>query len=79
MTQKYIVIFKESASDEKITNAKKQVEESGGEITQEYNMPGMKGFAAAIPDSLLSSLQSLQSDGVIDTIEPDGEVTIQKK
>jgi hypothetical protein len=40
----------------------------GGQITQEYNMPGMKGFAGAIPDSFITSLQSLQSDGVIDSI-----------
>jgi len=77
MSQNYIVLFKDDTPEQKINDAKKQLEESGGQITQEYNMPGMKGFAAAIPDSFIASLQNLQSDGIVDSIEPDGEVTTQ--
>ncbi len=39
----------------------------GGTITDEYDMPGFKGWSVCIPDDLASSLrcQSLQEDGPI--------------
>jgi len=76
MSQKYVVTFKASATDAQITKAKDDLIASGGKITTEYSMPGFKGFAAVIPESHLSSLQSLQED-TIETIEPDGVVTTQ--
>jgi hypothetical protein len=39
----------------------------GGEVTNYYDSV-LNGFAAVIPDSFMSKLQSLQSDNVIDYI-----------
>jgi hypothetical protein len=41
---------------------------SGGSVGQRYDGKIMNGFSATIPDSFMSQLQSLQSDGVIDYI-----------
>jgi len=76
MSNKFIVTFKDGASKEQIDKAKDDLVANGGKITQVYDMPGMKGFAGYIPDSFMSSLQSLQGN-LIDSIEPDGEFRTQ--
>jgi hypothetical protein len=40
---------------------------SGGSVTNRYTSV-MKGFSATIPDSFITQLQSLESDGVVDYI-----------
>jgi hypothetical protein len=40
----------------------------GGSVGQRYDGKIMNGFSATIPDSFMSQLQSLQSEGVIDYI-----------
>jgi hypothetical protein len=37
----------------------------GGQITNEYDMPGFKGFAGVIPDSVLAEFKNLKEDGGI--------------
>ncbi|KAH8828430.1 protease propeptide/inhibitor [Flagelloscypha sp. PMI_526] len=76
--QKYIVVFKKDATQERIDQYASSVESSGGTVTNKYGTV-LKGFAAQIPDSYLESLKSdsLQSDSPIDYIEPDGVVTTQ--
>jgi len=70
---KYIVVFKESATDQQIQNYVHSIESEGGEVGHRYESI-MKGFSATIPNSLLSNLQS---DSIIDYIEPDGVITTQ--
>ncbi|KAF5385744.1 hypothetical protein D9615_002512 [Tricholomella constricta] len=76
MSQKYIVVFKEGVTPEQINKYAQDVSDNGGNVTNRYDPTFLKGFAAAIPDQFLQSLQSLQGD-VIDYIEPDGIVTTQ--
>ena len=70
--QKYIVVFKEGVNP---SDHKADLERNGGKVTHEYGTV-LNGFAAEIPDSYITSLQSLQGD-VIDYIEPDSTVTTQ--
>ncbi|TFL04732.1 hypothetical protein BDV98DRAFT_562747 [Pterulicium gracile] len=72
-TQRYIVVFKDSANKEQIQKYAQNIKESGGEIGHHYDSV-MKGFSASIPASFL---QQLQGDDIIDYIEPDGVVTTQ--
>jgi len=76
MSGKYIVVFKGSATADQIKEFEKGVSDNGGSVSKSFDSPIMKGFSAAIPDSYLQTLQSLQGD-VIDYIEPDGVVTTQ--
>ncbi|KII92391.1 hypothetical protein PLICRDRAFT_37166 [Plicaturopsis crispa FD-325 SS-3] len=76
MSGKYIVVFKSTATPEQIEKYATEVSNSGGEVTNRYDTV-LKGFSAAIPDSYLTQLQSLQGGGVVDYIEPDGTVTTQ--
>ncbi|GLB37106.1 putative proteinase A inhibitor 1 [Lyophyllum shimeji] len=71
MSQKYIVVFKEHATQDQIDEYANKVNTSGGSVTNRYDNV-LKGFAAAIPDTFL---QSLQGEDIIDYIEPDGVVT----
>ncbi|KZT10640.1 protease propeptide/inhibitor [Laetiporus sulphureus 93-53] len=75
MSGKYIVVFKDSVSASQIDEYVNQVNSNGGEVSKRFNSL-LNGFAATIPDSFLTQLQSLQG-GVIDYIEPDSEVRIQ--
>lgn len=71
--QKYIVVFKKSASKDQIQKYKDDLATNGGTVTHDYGST-LNGFAAEIPDSFVSQLQP---NDVIDYIEPDGVVTTQ--
>jgi len=78
MPQKYIVTFTDKATTEQISKAKADLTSQGGQITNEYDMPGFKGFAGVIPDSVLAEFKSLKEDGgIINGIEPDGIASTQ--
>jgi hypothetical protein len=76
MSGRYIVVFKKHVGQESINKYVTDVQNSGGEVTHRYNPSVINGFTARIPDSFMTSLQSLQGD-IIDYIEPDGVVTTQ--
>ncbi|KAI0277431.1 hypothetical protein BGY98DRAFT_980161 [Russula aff. rugulosa BPL654] len=63
MAQRFIVVFKKTASQETI-------DEQASAINQMFNSPILKGFSAQIPDTYLLALQnSLQGgDSQIDYI-----------
>ena len=71
--QKYIVVFKDSATEKDIDSHIQHVKDAGGEVGHRYDSV-MKGFSASLPEQLLSSFQG--SD-IIDYIEPDQVVTTQ--
>jgi hypothetical protein len=73
MSGKYIVVFKDAATDQQIQNYVNSITLEGGQVGHRYDSV-LKGFSATIPDSLLSNLQG---DSIIDYIEPDGVVTTQ--
>ncbi|TFK29539.1 hypothetical protein FA15DRAFT_664086 [Coprinopsis marcescibilis] len=78
---RYIIGFKDSATEADIERYAKDLNSNGGSVTNEFYKNGgiLKAFAGHVPASFLSSLQaqSLQSDSIIDYIEPDGIVTTQ--
>jgi len=75
--KKYIVIFKDSATPDDIQRYADGVQQDGGgEIVHRYDTI-LKGFAATMSESHLSSLQSNLQSSPIDYIEEDGVVTIQ--
>ncbi|KAK7692622.1 hypothetical protein QCA50_004255 [Cerrena zonata] len=77
MSGKYIVVFKDSASQAQIDKYAQDVESNGGNVGHKYDS-ALRGFSAAIPDAFLQTLQAQGlADGIIDYIEPDGTVTIQ--
>ncbi|KAF8492304.1 protease propeptide/inhibitor [Gautieria morchelliformis] len=76
MSGKYIVIFKNNVSQDRVNKYATDVTENGGSVTNRYDSV-MKGFAATIPDQYLTTLQSLQGGDEIDYIEPDSTVTTQ--
>jgi hypothetical protein len=73
MSGKYIVVFKDHATQEQIDTCANNVNNNGGGVTQRYDSV-LKGFAAVIPDSFFGQLQA---DDLIDYIEPDSVVTTQ--
>jgi len=73
MSGKYIVVFKDSATDADIDKYVNEVHSNGGSVGHRYNSV-LRGFSAAIPDSYF---MQLQTNPVIDYIEPDGVVTTQ--
>ncbi|TFK54335.1 protease propeptide/inhibitor [Heliocybe sulcata] len=76
MTGRYIVVFKQSASQEEIDKYAQDINSNGGEIKDRYDSI-MKGFSATIPAQFLLQMQNSLQDGPIDYIEPDGVVTTQ--
>ncbi|KAF8070181.1 protease propeptide/inhibitor [Lyophyllum atratum] len=68
---RYIVVFKDNATQEQINAYANNVDSNGGTVMNRYS-DALKGFAAVIPEQFL---QSLQGDDIIDYIEPDGVVT----
>ncbi|KAJ8076437.1 hypothetical protein PM082_000860 [Marasmius tenuissimus] len=72
--QKYIVVFKSGTSQDEIDKHADAISKNGGEVHERHSL--LKGFSASIPESQLQELQSLQG-GVIDYIEPDGQVKTQ--
>ncbi|KAK7057194.1 protease propeptide/inhibitor [Favolaschia claudopus] len=79
MSGKYIVVFKASASQDKINEFMSTVKDEGGEIGHTYDGTVMKGFSATLNEKTLTKFNSLQADAdsPIDFIEPDGVVTTQ--
>ncbi|KAF8482920.1 protease propeptide/inhibitor [Russula ochroleuca] len=69
MSQRYIVVFKKTASQEAIDKQADEVNRNGGSVKNRYSV-GLKGFSAVIPENILLQLQnSLQSsDNQIDYI-----------
>ncbi|KAG8896468.1 hypothetical protein FRC01_011792 [Tulasnella sp. 417] len=72
MSQNFIVVFKDTATQEQIDNYVQHVNTGGGEVTNRYDAV-LKGFAAKLTPNLLSNFQG---DDIIDYIEPDQIVTI---
>jgi len=70
----YIVVFKDSATDDQIQRYVNDLQNNGGEVTQEFGV--MKGFTARIPDSYIQSFQA-DFEGIIDSVEQDSVVTVQ--
>ncbi|KAF9529655.1 hypothetical protein CPB83DRAFT_893446 [Crepidotus variabilis] len=78
MVRKFIVLFKDLATAEQIAQYVQEVVNQGGQITNNYNMPGFRGFAAFIPDHYLASLVQVQQlGGLISSLEPDAEMKVQ--
>jgi hypothetical protein len=75
--QKYIVIFKETATPDDIQQYVDKIQnDGGGKVEHRYDSI-MKGFSATIPSTYLSSLQSNLQDSPIEYIEPDSVITTQ--
>ncbi|KAJ3163344.1 hypothetical protein HK101_000631 [Irineochytrium annulatum] len=75
MSSKVIVMFKENTPAAKIEDAVKQIESNGGTVGHRYTST-ILGFAATIPDNVLTTFQS---NDLIESIEADGEVSIYAK
>ena len=71
MVHTVIITLAEGADAKELADAKKQILAQGGKITHEYTL--IKGFAAELPDSLLTTLVSNTSINV----EEDQVVTTQ--
>ncbi|KAK3201465.1 hypothetical protein GRF29_185g1062729 [Pseudopithomyces chartarum] len=65
------VTLKSGASPEELENAKKQVQEKGGKITNEFTL--IKGFTAEFPDDQVNALETNEHI----TVEADSEVKTQ--
>ncbi|KAH8083775.1 protease propeptide/inhibitor [Cristinia sonorae] len=77
MSGKYIVMFKDSATEADIQKYAQDIGSNGGAIHNTYDSV-VKGFSASIPEAYFQTLQaSLGSNSPIDIIEPDGIVTTQ--
>ncbi|KAH9061359.1 serine proteinase inhibitor IA-1 [Lactarius vividus] len=78
-TGKYIVVFKNTASDEAINEQAEKVGLNGGKVDKKFSSSLLKGFSAEIPATYLLTLQSSLTTGEsqIDYIEPDSVVTTQ--
>ncbi|KAG8990811.1 hypothetical protein FRB94_013093 [Tulasnella sp. JGI-2019a] len=70
MSGNFIVVFKDSATDEQIEQYVNQVNNTGGLVTQKYDL-GMRGFAANLDEA---QLQSFQGNEIIKYVEADGPV-----
>ncbi|KAF9004816.1 protease propeptide/inhibitor [Cyathus striatus] len=75
MSNRYIIGFEDHVTQDQIDNYVKDVEDKGAVVSHKFDFT--KSFAASIPNEVMVSLQSLQSDGIVKYIEPDGEVKIQ--
>ncbi|KAK9383516.1 uncharacterized protein V2V93DRAFT_362027 [Kockiozyma suomiensis] len=67
----YIIKFKEGSTDEEVTQLKKDLTDSGAEITHEYSL--IKGIAVTLPEDQVTTLES---NPHVDLIEKDQEVHI---
>ncbi|KAG8985725.1 hypothetical protein FRB94_005463 [Tulasnella sp. JGI-2019a] len=76
MSQKYIVVFKKTATDAQIAKYADDVNSGGGQVTHHYT-DVLRGFPAKIPNSLLMNFQGNEIIDYIGSIEPDEVVTIQ--
>ncbi|EMD37810.1 hypothetical protein CERSUDRAFT_105702 [Gelatoporia subvermispora B] len=75
MSGRYIVVFKDGVTQDKIDKYATEVDASGGQVSRKFSSL-LKGFSAEIPESYLTQLKSLEG-GDIDYIEPDSIVTTQ--
>jgi len=75
--QRYIVVFKKTASKGDIQKWKDEITKGSGTITHEYGTV-LNGFAAEIPpETFVLLTQNVKDDGPVQYIEPDGVVTTQ--
>ncbi|KAK9477483.1 hypothetical protein V1514DRAFT_333782 [Lipomyces japonicus] len=65
----YIVRFKKDATDDDIAKIKKDLTDSGAEITHEYSL--IKGIAVRLPEGHVSTLESHPH---VEGLEKDQEV-----
>ncbi|KAJ3186715.1 hypothetical protein HDU85_007535 [Gaertneriomyces sp. JEL0708] len=72
---KYVVAFKADTPQDVIDQAAKDIEAQGGKIGHKYDTV-MKGFAATLPDNLLTTFKAHDK---VDYIEADGEVSAYAK
>ncbi|KAJ3195731.1 hypothetical protein HDU67_004288 [Dinochytrium kinnereticum] len=75
MSSKVIVMFKAGTPADRIEQAVKDIEANGGSVGHRYSNT-ILGFAATIPDNVLTTFQS---NDLIEAIEADGEVSIYAK
>ncbi|TIA72901.1 hypothetical protein E3P91_01753 [Wallemia ichthyophaga] len=72
---RYIVMFKETATDDEIHKYASQVESTGGKVTHPYTSNGiMKTFTGHIPQNLVSTLEG---ESPVEFVEKDSVVTTQ--
>ncbi|KAI9096979.1 hypothetical protein DFS34DRAFT_622090 [Phlyctochytrium arcticum] len=71
----YIVMFKNTAPQDEIEKAKKDVTAQGGKIGHIYDT-AFKGFSATLPDNTLTAFTT---NPHIENIEADGQVTALAK
>jgi len=69
----YIVVFKDSATQQQINDYANSIDSNGGRVGHRYDSV-LKGFSATITNE---QLNSFQGDDIISYIEPDGVVTTQ--
>ncbi|KAJ7072331.1 hypothetical protein C8F01DRAFT_1361715 [Mycena amicta] len=72
MSGRYIILFKDTATDEQIEEYKRKASAGGGEVTQSYDI--IKGFAATLKPETFAEFTNFQAEpnSIIDAIEPDG-------
>ncbi|KAI9137701.1 hypothetical protein BKA69DRAFT_1127954 [Paraphysoderma sedebokerense] len=71
-SSKFIVTFKPETPKDVVDKAAADVEKQGGKVFHRYDTV-LNGFAAHIPDNILTTLQSHDQ---LDYIEPDGPVSM---
>jgi len=75
--KKYIVVFKDSATEQEIQDYVDQINNNGdGKVLHRYDTV-LKGFSASLSDNYVSTLKSNLVAGPIDYIEEDGTLTTQ--
>jgi hypothetical protein len=74
--KKYIVVFKDSATEQQIQNYVDQINNGDGKVLHRYDTV-LKGFSASLSDNYVSTLKSNLVAGPIDYIEEDGILTTQ--
>ncbi|KAI5120293.1 hypothetical protein M0805_005799 [Coniferiporia weirii] len=75
MAGSFIVVFKDGVTSEQIEKYAEEVNSNGGQVYRRFDTL-LNGFAATIPEQLLTQFSSLQGS-VVDYIEPDQVVTTQ--
>ncbi|KAK3829197.1 MAG: protease propeptide/inhibitor [Benniella sp.] len=71
-----IIVFKDDTPQSEIDEAVRQVESSGGKVTNRYES-ALLGFSAEFPEASVSVLDALTRNPHLDYIGPDGTVTTQ--
>ncbi|KAJ2573616.1 hypothetical protein GGH95_004043 [Coemansia sp. RSA 1836] len=79
-THRIIVTMKEGVDDSKKEEFIKEVEKGGGVVGDRLDI--INGFVAEVPTNVFLSMQKASLTGehdLVHSVEPDGEVTIQKQ